>query len=75
LIGVLAEIWGWRSRKTGGLSPLPKHFRWHSVSEKYFVPRLVGASLPYDPRKVVWVGVEWLPSQMVQVVSLAGRSL
>uniref|UniRef100_A0A7C3PLR8 Uncharacterized protein n=1 Tax=Oscillatoriales cyanobacterium SpSt-418 TaxID=2282169 RepID=A0A7C3PLR8_9CYAN len=54
--------------------PLPKHFRWHSVSERYFVPRLVGASLPYNPRKLVSVGVEWLASQMFRVTSLALRS-
>jgi len=37
-------------------------------------PRCVGDSLPYDPRKVVRVGVAWLTSQAVRVVSLAFRS-
>ncbi|HIK18256.1 MAG TPA: hypothetical protein IGS53_23630 [Leptolyngbyaceae cyanobacterium M33_DOE_097] len=47
LVGVLAEIWRRRSRKIGGLPPAPP---------------LVGASLPYNPRKVVSVGVEWSAS-------------
>jgi len=58
--GVKAEIWGRRSRKTGGLPPAPP---------------LVGASLPYDPRKVMHVGVEWLAIQTVWVIRLALRSL
>jgi len=39
-----AEIWGRQSRQIEGLPPAPP---------------LVGASLPYNPRKVVRVGVEW----------------
>jgi len=54
-----AEIWGRRSRRSGGLPPAPP---------------LVGALLPYNPRKVVWVGVEWVASQTVRVVSLTLRS-
>jgi len=47
-----AEIWGRRSRKIGGLPP---------------VPPLVGDSLPYNPRKVVRVGVGWAASQALSV--------
>jgi len=56
----MAEIWERRSRKIGGLPPAPPH---------------VGASLPYNPRKVVWVGVGWLASQPGRVASLTLRSL
>gem|GEM_PF-5474125 len=49
---------GWADPQDRGTSPLPKHFRWHSVSEKYFVPHLVGVLLPYNPRKIMRVGVE-----------------
>jgi len=54
--GVLAEIWGRQSRKTGGLPPAPP---------------LVGALLPYNPRKVVSVGVEGSASDRVPVIGLA----
>ncbi|HIK15089.1 MAG TPA: hypothetical protein IGS53_07370 [Leptolyngbyaceae cyanobacterium M33_DOE_097] len=74
MIGISGDL-GAAEPQDRGTSPLPKHFRWHSVSEKYFVPRLVGASLPYNPRKVVCVGVEWSASQMLRVTSLALRSL
>jgi len=47
-----AEILGRRSRKIGGLPPAPPH---------------VGDSLPYNPRKVVRVGVEWSASQTLRV--------
>jgi len=55
-------IWGRRSRKSGDFPPRP---------------RSVGASLPYNPRMMVSVGVEWSAIHMLRVhkieISIADR--